>query len=183
MKESEVYNFDVFSVHTRTVNTAAGTPAKFHTLKCPNWVNAIVFTSDNLLALVKQYRHGIDDYTIEFPGGLIEQGSLPLDAIKQEVVEETGLISEHWSDICCYRPNAALQDNLCYTFACHSARNVGAHPEVGSELILTDLTAFKQRWRPLLVMHSLMATSMFLSLDYDGDVRLKELLNLFFRDL
>lgn len=54
----------------------------------------IGFTVDNRLILVRQYRPSIDSYTIELPGG-IDLGFTPLHSAKSELVEETGLDSNH----------------------------------------------------------------------------------------
>jgi len=46
---------------------------------------------DGRFALVRQYKHGASEITIEFPAGRIDQNETPEDAAKREVKEETGI--------------------------------------------------------------------------------------------
>jgi 8-oxo-dGTP pyrophosphatase MutT (NUDIX family) len=44
--------------------------------------------------LVKQYKHGIGEITLEFPAGLIENGQEPIDAAHAELEQETGIVTD-----------------------------------------------------------------------------------------
>lgn len=43
------------------------------------------------VVLIKQFRPAINDYIYESPAGLIDENEDPIDAVKREVFEETGL--------------------------------------------------------------------------------------------
>ena len=58
--------------------------------------NVIPITEDLDVVLVKQFRFGIQQDTIEIPGGLINIGEQPLTGIKRELSEETGYTGEQW---------------------------------------------------------------------------------------
>ena len=66
-------------------------------LRSADAANVIPITNDNCVLLVKQYRFGIEDYTIEIPGGLLETGEDKLLAVQRELLEETGYQAERWS--------------------------------------------------------------------------------------
>lgn len=169
MGSPKIHDYGAFSVRALDITDGAGQTTTYHTLSCPDWVNVIAFTTENYLALVKQYRHGIADYTIEFPGGIADQNCPLLDEAKHELLEETGLGSTHWTLGGRYRPNPALQDNWCHTFVCHSASSASTLPETGCELILANPSAFRAKWKPILMQNSLMATSMLHALDINDD--------------
>lgn len=89
---------------------------KFDVLECTQWVNIIAFDKHKNLILVKQYRHGIDEITIEGPAGVIDPGEDPFDTAKRELREETGYESLDWQPLGKVSANPAFQDNYCHIF-------------------------------------------------------------------
>ena len=80
------------------------------------WVNVVAVTPQDELVLIRQYRHGIREVTLEIPGGLVEAADTPLTAAKRELLEETGYRGETWIDLGYVHPNPAIQGNRCHTF-------------------------------------------------------------------
>jgi len=58
----------------------------YYVLEYPNWVNAVAITDDNKVLLVHQYRHAAGIVSLEIPGGVIEDGELPQDALRRELL-------------------------------------------------------------------------------------------------
>jgi len=56
--------------------------------------NCLVITPEEEIVFVKQYRFGIGDFTLELPGGLVEQDENPMDSAIREIKEETGYGSD-----------------------------------------------------------------------------------------
>jgi len=91
----------------------------FYRLACPEWVHIIPFTAQHAgmeLLVVEQYRHGIDGASLEVPGGVSNLGESPLEAAKRELLEETGHVSENWTNLGFCTPNPAIQNNRCHFF-------------------------------------------------------------------
>ena len=61
--------------------------------------NVIALTKDKKVIMVKQFRFGIGDYTLEIPGGLVDKGEDMLTAAKRELQEETGYAGTNWRAI------------------------------------------------------------------------------------
>lgn len=61
-----------------------------------NAANVIAKTKEGKIILVRQFRFGIADYTLEIPGGMIDEGEETLIAAQREVKEETGYVGENW---------------------------------------------------------------------------------------
>ncbi len=62
----------------------------FYVNEYPDWVNAVAITEHGKVVMVQQYRHGIGEVSIELPGGVVENGETWYDAMKREMLEETG---------------------------------------------------------------------------------------------
>jgi len=61
-----------------------------------NAANVIAKTKTGKIIMVRQFRFGIGDFTLEIPGGMIDEGEDILTAAQREVKEETGYIGENW---------------------------------------------------------------------------------------
>ncbi|WP_374166737.1 NUDIX hydrolase [Arcticibacter sp. MXS-1] len=62
----------------------------YYVLEYPDWVNAVAVTEDNEVILIRQYRHASGEVILEVPGGCIDPGESPEEAVKRELLEETG---------------------------------------------------------------------------------------------
>ena len=79
--------------------------------------------SENELILVEQYRHGVDNITLEIPGGAVDKGEKSLDAAKRELLEETGHTSSEWVSLGEVQANPAFMTNTCATFLALNCKN------------------------------------------------------------
>lgn len=133
-------------------------------LACPEWVNVIAFTSDLELLIVEQFRHGIDEPTLEIPGGVCDAGEAPEAAAHRELLEETGHHSDAWHALGACLPNPAIQTNRCHFYLALDARPLRALDLDPSEEI--RLWAFRwSEWEAKLrsaeVQHALVLTAFF----------------------
>jgi ADP-ribose pyrophosphatase len=110
----------------RSVSPRTGEEHDFIVLESAPWVNVIALTDREEVVLIRQYRHGIREVTLEIPGGLVEDGDGPLAAAKRELLEETAYRSEEWIDLGYLHPNPAIQNNCCHTFLALGAKPAGA---------------------------------------------------------
>ena len=104
--------FEVLSVHYR--HGPRQSSRDFSVINAPDWVNVIALTRDHQLVLVRQFRFGIDDFSLEVPGGVIEHGEDPVLAAQRELVEETGYSGANARLLGSVRPNPAIQSNFCH---------------------------------------------------------------------
>lgn len=106
----QVYRHPVTGASVETFQVASGT-----------WVNVIPLTADGRVVMVKQFRFGASEVTLEVPGGLVEPGEAPAAAAERELLEETGYSAKRFVLLGRVRPNPALHPNWCYSFLAEGA--------------------------------------------------------------
>lgn len=122
---------DVHRVRARAPTT--DTEHTFFRLVSPDWVNIIPLTPEGEVVMVKQYRHGSRDVTLEIPGGMVDAGETPQAAAVRELREETGYTVDGAQLIGAVNPNPALFDNHLHTFLAKGAVEVGEVANEGAE--------------------------------------------------
>ena len=85
-------------------------------MDAPNWINIIPITAEKKVVLIKQYRFGSQEITLEIPGGMIDKGENPKEAAIRELKEETGFVAKEVIEIGRVTPNPALMSNFTYSF-------------------------------------------------------------------
>ncbi len=157
----------IFSVK-KVVSTSKCTQrkeGKFYTLSCGDWVNIIALTDENEVIMVEQYRHGIEDLTLEIPGGCVDNTDIDAHAAAiRELREETGCVAERWTLLGKNHPNPALQNNLCYTYLAEGVRQLESprFDNSGTERIGIRTVALREideSIRTGIITHSLVITA------------------------
>lgn len=118
-------NFRIFDVEwVQRKHPESGASAEFVVLHTPVWVNVIPLTPQGHVVMVRQYRHGVDAVTLEFPGGVAGAGEEPAAAAMRECREETGYqgSAEEIELLGVQLPNPAFMATQCYSFAWHGCQ-------------------------------------------------------------
>lgn len=104
--------FDLQSVSYR--HPVRGTEKSFVVVRSPDWVNVLAVTQTGEIVLVRQFRFGIDSFSLEIPGGVMEAGEDPITAGLRELREETGFTGSRVRLLGSTHPNPAIQSNRCH---------------------------------------------------------------------
>jgi len=112
LQECKVFNVS----RTRAESPRTGEIHPFYRIDSADWVNIIPVTAAGEVVMVRQYRHGLDGFTIETPGGLVDPGETPGVAAGRELLEETGYRAAEIVSLGDVNPNPALFGNRLHVF-------------------------------------------------------------------
>ncbi len=88
----------------------------FYVIENPDWVNVIALTKERSVVLIEQFRHGVEQVTLEIPGGMVDTGEEPDVAARRELLEETGYTCDRMIHLGSSFPNPAIQSNVIHHF-------------------------------------------------------------------
>lgn len=97
-------------------------------------IGIIVLDEDDNTWLVGQYRFPLNQYSWEIPAGGCPLGSEPLDTAKRELLEETGMAADCWTEIQRMHLSNSVSDELAIIYLARQLSFGNADPEETEEL-------------------------------------------------
>ena len=100
----------------------------------------ILFKVDDKFIFEKQYRYALGEEIIEMPAGKLEEGEIPLEAAKRELLEETGyrpLEMVHLGDS---YPTPGYSSEIIHLYYCPKAVKEERHLDKDEDIELIYLT-------------------------------------------
>ena len=172
-------NCRIFEVRERRFKRRSdGVEGDFYVLDTNDWVNVLAITPEQKIVLVRQFRFGSRENSLEPPGGVVEKGEDPIIAGIRELEEETGYVGQKPELIGSVRPNAAILSNRCHVVMVREARktaklNFDPHEELVTELY--PITKLKELVKSGEITHSIGLNSiLMLLLELEIDLSVKE---------
>jgi 8-oxo-dGTP pyrophosphatase MutT (NUDIX family) len=148
----------------RAVSPRTGKAHDFYVLESGSWVNVIPVTPEQEVVLIRQYRHGTREVTLEIPGGIVEPGDSPQEAARRELREETGYEAGEMIGLGFVHPNPAFLDNRCYTFLAPGVLRAGPQTQDEKEdihVLLEPLAEIPRLIREGVITHSLVVAAFY----------------------
>jgi 8-oxo-dGTP pyrophosphatase MutT (NUDIX family) len=103
-------------------------------------VGVIPLDENNFTYLVGQYRYTLDEYSWEMPeGGCLIGTESILETAKRELLEETGLIAEEWTELMKLHTSNSVSDEVGYAFVARKLSQSVSNPEETEELKIWKL--------------------------------------------
>ncbi|MDE3102197.1 MAG: NUDIX hydrolase [Chloroflexota bacterium] len=135
-------------------------------IEADDWCNVLPLTTDGRVVLIKQFRFGSQEISLELPGGVVDEGETPDEAVKRELEEETGYRAGRVVKLGVYRSNPAHFTNRVHSFVALECESVNdGHPD-GSEDVAVELVRPRDLVRLVgeeRVTHALMIASIGLA--------------------
>ena len=105
----------------------------FYGIVADAWVNVVALTAAGEVVMVRQWRHGSREVTLEIPGGIVDPGESPEQAAVRELLEETGFGGGTPVALGSVNPNPALFGNRVHTFLVRDVARLGEVQNASTE--------------------------------------------------
>ncbi|MDR3356715.1 MAG: NUDIX hydrolase [Spirochaetaceae bacterium] len=112
-----LFDARIFSVTNRVCLSPEGRREPFTVIETNDWVVVVpVLDGGEAFFMVRQWRHGSREISVEFPGGVIEARESPLEGAARELREETGCVAGKLTKLGVMSPNPAIMSNRVHFF-------------------------------------------------------------------
>jgi ADP-ribose pyrophosphatase len=144
----------------------------YYVLEYPNWVNAVALTEDNKILMVYQYRHAAGIVSLEIPGGVIDDGESAEQALRRELLEETGYEFNDFELLCTIYANPSTADNHTSCYLARGGKKVQEQSLDDQEEIIVEtftIAQVKQLLEDNKIAQALHCTGLFYALKKLGE--------------
>ncbi|MDR2094228.1 MAG: NUDIX hydrolase [Treponema sp.] len=170
-----VFNSPVFAVEERFYRSPENLVKTFTVLDAADWaivIPVIETERSRNFVMVRQWRHGARELSLEFPGGVFESGEQDAEAARRELEEETAYTPGKIKKLGVFNPNPALMSNHVHFFLAWDLQALPGQNLDDDEYIAIEMVpeheVLKGMGRPPFI-HALMGTAVALYLKEKGD--------------
>ena len=143
----EVYDNAWIRVRQDEVIRPDGQPRIYGVVHFKNKAIAVLPIDDeDCTYLVGQFRCTLNLYSWEIPEGGCPEGELPLEAAQRELLEETGLTANHWTQLGTAHVSNSVSDEKAIFYLATGLTEGEAQPE-GTEKLEVRRVAFAEALR------------------------------------
>ena len=163
-----VFSCSIFSISERFCRHDGENLKTFTVLDTSDWaivIPVLETARGREFVMVRQWRHGAQELSLEFPGGVFEKSENALQAAARELLEETGFCAKKMEKLGEFSPNPAIMSNRVHFFLAQdlappSAQNLDEDEYVEVETVPWE-EVFRGMGKPPYI-HALMGTAMSL---------------------
>jgi len=166
----KIFDCRIFSIRESYCRSPENDLRTYTVIDAVDWVIVIPVLETPLgrkFVMVRQWRHGSQSLSLEFPGGVSEPGEEPKDAAAREMLEETGYKPGTMRKIGEFSSNPAIMSNRTHFFLAENLIDTGKRKLDSDEYVETDLVnidAVVQGMGQPPYIHALMGSAMALYL-------------------
>jgi 8-oxo-dGTP pyrophosphatase MutT (NUDIX family) len=142
-----VFSTRVFTIAELKSLSPDGETGTFTVMDAPDWAIIIPVLKKNdedYFVMVRQWRHGSQELSLEFPGGVFEAGEDSLKAASREMQEETGYIAHTMEYAGAMSPNPAIMSNKVHFFIARDLVDTKTQDLDDDEFVEVELVPAKE---------------------------------------
>lgn len=99
-------------------------------LESDGFAAAVALTDEGRVVLVRQWRQPVGGFTLELPGGGVEAGENPCEAVRRELREETGYEARDLVHALTLHTSPGRSTEVCHLYLCRAEKlPSGPEPE------------------------------------------------------
>lgn len=124
--------------------TLRGNVLDYHVIERKNAVAIVALTVKQKVVLIRQYRHPVQKWLLEVPAGLIEEDEDEKEAVKRELLEETGYAVSSVAHLGRFYYGAGILTQQWSLYLGVDARLAGGHerdPGEDIEVVIMDFAS------------------------------------------
>jgi 8-oxo-dGTP pyrophosphatase MutT (NUDIX family) len=140
-QQRTVFQGRLLTVSLDTVELPNGAVREFEIIHHGGGAAVVAVDDNSRVCLLRQYRHAVDQWLWELPGGMLEEREDPLRAARRELTEEAGIVAKEWRPLGPVITSPGAFTETVHLYLATGLVRGAASPEAGE--------VFEVTWLPL----------------------------------
>jgi ADP-ribose pyrophosphatase len=140
-----------------------GVEHTFSNIDSVDFVNVVALDTEGRMLMIRQFRFGTREFTLEVAGGMCEPGEDPSVTAVRELREETGYVGKSVVPLGFCEPNPAIFNNRAHMFlieGCERSGELVLDPGEDIELVPTPVEEVMELLNTGAITHALVAVAL-----------------------
>lgn len=134
LNSKQIFDGVVVKLYVDDVELPDGKKTIREIVRHPGAVCVIPIDSDENVIMIKQFRYPFSEVLLEVPAGKLEPNEDPLEAVKRELEEESGVVADNVEYIGTMYTTVAIIDEKIHMYLATGLTYKNAHPDDGEFL-------------------------------------------------